>query len=339
MLLVLYFLRHSIADWLLLLREWHTDSLFEPIGLTTFIISVAGTPLARAILFGAFACTLATMYVGLRLLSQRWCYWSTLATFAAMATLIFHSTETSPLLAIPGIVLLATNLMPDDLFDRLFRRPRLRTTFVAVAVGIAELFLFRHYAAWIVRLWTGRPFAFSNGLAIALPAILIPSALMSVLIESHYLARVEQALRMPSSARIVDRGDFNWVELDATKKHLFVADRRLGSILRYDVADFSRDPLSSVHTAWAQSFAYDPTAARLYVYNHESRQLLVLDSNTLELKRSIPITDLSIGDTWIAPDRKTNTITIASEADTKDGVPFFVLDLSTGAQLDHTYTL
>ena len=317
-----------------LLRDWIFNWLVDPAELTVFVISVCGTPVARAALFVALACTLATICAGARLLSPLRSYWTASLAFGAMAILMFQFTGTPAQLAIPAVLVFSTNLVPDSVFDRLFPSPRLRGAFMAVAVGIAELFLFRHYIAWVVRLWTGRPFTFANGFALALPAILLASALVSVLIESHHLVRVEQALRMPSSARIIARGDFNWVEMDATKQHLFVAEREVPRILRYDAVDFSREPISSVDTDGAQDFAYDPVASELYVYNRQTRQLLGLDADTLQLKRSIPIANLSTGDTWNALDRRTNTITIASEADDEDGVPFVVLDLATGAQRD-----
>jgi hypothetical protein len=75
-------------------------------------------------------------------------------------------------------------------------------------------------------------------------------------------------------------------------------------------------------------------AGELYTYNARTRSLLILDSNELSLKRSIPIPDLASGDPWIAVHRETNTVTVVSEADNFDGKAFIVLDRLTGELRD-----
>jgi hypothetical protein len=62
--------------------------------------------------------------------------------------------------------------------------------------------------------------------------------------------------------------------------------------------------------------------------------LLVLDAGTLELKRSFSLPDVAKGDSWIVADRKTDTITIVSEADEQYGKPFLVLDRNSGEVRD-----
>jgi len=316
---------------LFLLRDWIASAVIDPTRVTLLVINVAGTPLARAAFFCAAAAVLAVVCLAAQRLGSVRGYWATLVVTTPLILATFHMTGTSGWLAVVVVAVLMTNLLPDQLYERVLRTPRLRDGAMATGIGIAELLFFRRYLAWAARPWTvpGR------GLAALLPAVVLAAGAASVFVSAGALAGIEQALRMPSNARVLARGSFNWIELDVSGQHLFVTGHGVPRLLRLDAVDPAHRALRSpVETGGAQAFAYDPAAGELYVFNTRTRQLLYLDATTLEQKRAIDLPDLSPGDPWIAVDSRTDTLTIVSEADDETGVPFLVLDRTTGKVRD-----
>jgi len=140
---------------------------------------------------------------------------------------------------------------------------------------------------------------------------------------------------MPGEVRILARGDFNLLDIDPTGRYLYATGHGLDRLRRYDVEDWSSQPLKSdVSTGGAQGFAYDPAASELYVLNLKSKRLIYIDATTLKFKRSIPVPELSPGDPWVVVERNSDTITIASEVDLRTGSPLIVLNRTTGAAHD-----
>jgi hypothetical protein len=277
-----------------LFANWILVNLIDPVYFTERVIDVASTPFARGLFFLAFACALLVLWVAIRRLTERHSNWLMIAVVAVGLLAVFRATGTSQRMAGAVALIMATNLIPDRFFERL--PARLERFVLAVAPGVGELLFSRRYIAWVTELGTGRRFGMTHWLLQALPAVLLASGLTSVLVRSPYLVDVEQALRLPSPVRIIARGDFNWIELDATKQGLLVAGHGVPRILRYDVRNLDRPPLASPVDAGApQAFAYEPVAGELYTYNARTRSLLILDSNELSLKRSIPIPDLASG--------------------------------------------
>lgn len=308
---------------LFLCKDWILSSLIDPARITLLVIGIAGTPLARVGVFCAAALALVPLWLGARRLGPVWGYWAMLLVAAALTLAAFRLTNTSLILAVPALALLATNLLPDPIYNRILAWPALRSAFMALAVGVAELFFLRRYLAWA--------FGARAGAATALPALLLAAGAAALGIGGGALTPIEQALRMPSSARVLALGDFNWIELDRTGQHLFATGHGLPQLLRVAVGERAEPSLASgVPTGGAQAFAYDAAEREIYVFNESTRTLLYLDANTLELKRSLPLPELSPGDPWIAVDPGTNTLAIVSEADDEVGTPFMVLDRTTG---------
>lgn len=305
---------------LFLCKDWILSSLVDPARITLLVIGIAGTPLARVGVFGAAFLLLALIWLGARRLGPVRGYGVMIPAAAALALLAFRLTGTSLIFAVPAVILLATNLLPDAIHDRILARPGLRRGFMAAAVGVAEVFFVRRYLAW----------GFGLRAAAAWPALLLAAGAAALGIGGGALTPIEQALRMPSSARVLALGDFNWIELDQAGQHLFATGHGLPHLLRVAVGDRAEPSLASaVTTGGAQAFAYDAAAREIYVFNESTRTLLYLDANTLELKRSVPLPELSPGDPWIAVDPGTDTLAIVSEADDEVGTPFMVLDRTT----------
>ncbi|MBR0646764.1 YncE family protein [Plastoroseomonas hellenica] len=309
---------------LFLCKDWILATLIDPARITLLVIGIAGTPLARVGVFGATLLVLALIWLGARRLGPVRGYGVMMLLAAALAVTVFRLTRTPLWLAAPAILLLATNLLPDAIHDRILRRPRQHGA-MAMAVGVAELFFLRRYLAW----------GFGIRVAAAGPALLLASGAAALGIGGAALTPIEQALRMPPSARVLALGDFNWIELDRSGQHLFVTGHGLPQLLRVAVGNRAEPSLaSSAPTGGAQAFAYDAAAREIYVFNEGTRTLLTLDAETLELKRSLPLPDLSPGDPWIAVDPGTDTLVIVSEADDEVGTPFMVLDRTTGEVRD-----
>jgi hypothetical protein len=318
---------------LYLLRDLITTRLIDPTRLTQAVIEIGSVPVARIICFFVFAGVLTALCLSARRLGEWAGYLVPLIGGSALVVVLYRLTATPLVYSLPTILLLATNLMPDRLYDRLLPASR-QNAFMAVAVGAAELFFLRRYIDWV---FGGRwALAFRKSLlAAVVPAVVLASLPAALFLRSPLLVRTEQALRMPSSVRILARGNFNWAELDETGQYLFMTGHGVPRILRYDVRDFTREPIkASAESGGAQDFAYDAAAAEIYAFNVRTNQLQIFDARSLELKRSLSIADLSEGDPWIAADGKTNTITLVSEADTEEGHPFLVLDRTTGAVRD-----
>jgi hypothetical protein len=303
--------------------------------ITVFVIGIASTPAAHALIFLIAAATLAVISLTTRRFGPTYGYAAVVIIAAPLALVAFHLLGTQRRLALLVVALLVTNLMPDAFFARLFATRRLRDGFMALGVGVAELFFFRRYLVWAFQARLGSRIAQANTVMAMLPAIILAAATVSICVGADPLTKVEQTLRMSSSTRILAYGDFNWIELDSTDQHLFVTGHGLPRLQRLDVANPEQGVLeTSAETGGAQGFAYDPVAGELYVFNTDTHELLYFDATTLQEKRSIALPELSPGDPWIAVDPKTNTLTIASEADTETGTPFLVLNRSTGGVLD-----
>lgn len=317
------------------LKDWILDALGDPHALTLFVINVTSTPVARMLLFLVFGIVLTGLCYGAMRTWPRAGYGIAVVAAALLTLVLFYACETSPMRALPVIALLAANLMPDRLVERLLPNGAARGYFLALAVGVAEFFFLRHFLTWVAELWRGRRIGAWHPLLAASAASFIAAGAASVLIQSTKLAPVEQSIRMPAEARILARGDYNSIDIDANARHLFVTGHGVPRLLRYDIADFTREPEAvAVDTGHAQSFTQDQRAREIYLYNITTRDLLTFDTDTLDLKNSFPVQGLATGDPWLAADRQRNALVIVSEADEGDGVPFLTLDLSNGAVRD-----
>ncbi len=319
---------------LFLFKDRILDSV-NPAIFTLLVIEVAGTPLSRIVFFAATVAVLLFICRATRPLGPGRAYMAVLSVAMIAAAVTFHVTGTSVVRAVPGIVLLATNLLPDRMYERILSTVRLRNGFMVAGVGIAEGLFFRQYLNWIAQPWSDKPILPESSFRSVIPGVLLAAGAASVLVSGHELTRIEQALRMTDSAKILAVGDFNWIEFDTSRRHIYITGHGVPKMLRLDVLDPVHGVLEAPEdTGSAQAFAYDPAADEIYVFNGRTNRLLYLDASTLAVRRSIAMPDLSPGDPWIAVDRATNTITVVSEADAETGVPFVVLDRTTGKVLD-----
>jgi WD40 repeat protein len=228
--------------------------------------------------------------------------------------------------------LLTTNVAQDGITGTLLRTRRAQDRFFTLGIGVAEMSFLGRFLHWLGVSDTAELESRSEKWAI--PGIVLVSALAAVLVNGDRLVGVEQALRLPASARIVDSGDINGIVLDADHRYLYATGHSLERIRRYDLRDPSAKPVEAqIPTGSAQGIEYVPEDREIYVYDEHQRMVKVLDEG-LALKRSLAVSDLSAGDPWMIVDRASNTITIASEADEQKGVPLLVMDRLSGKVLD-----
>jgi hypothetical protein len=318
-----------------LLKDWIVARLDDPEILTLILINIGGTPLARVTFFLGFGVALTALWGAGKHFAPINRYVFVVLAASVMTLVVFQLTTTPRRLTLPVVLLLATNILPDSYYLRMLPTARARDAFMAVAVGISEVCFFRQHLARILSSWTGRSYVAAGGFAAVLPGIVLASAAASMSVRFPSLVAVEQALRMSPHARVIARGDFHWMEMDAAGRLLFLTGHGLPNVLRYDLTDTTRAPLKSpISTGGAQDLAYDPAAAEIYVFNSTTHQLLYLDAESLTLKRSLAVPDLAPGDSAIGVDGATNTITLVSEADVQTGVPFIVLDRANGTARD-----
>jgi hypothetical protein len=328
----------ALAAMTYLLRQPIVDAIerrFDIFYVTVQVVDIASTPVARLLsaagLFGA----LLLLVVVVRRLPPVIGYAILLVVGAAVIAASLNLAATSIRRALFVELILATNLAPRQIMDRLKQFRGMWNTFMLAGVGLVELLLWREYWQWVrhgVRRHAIDAGGGRWGIAAAIPGLVLTSLVFAVVIRPQKLLALEQTMRMPGEVQVIERGiSVNGIETDPAGTYLYVTGQDLPNLRRYDLRTLSSPPiLSDVSTGGAQGFAYDPRASELYVLNTVTRQLLYLDATTLQRKRAVSVPDLSPGDPWVTVDPITDTLTIASEADQEIGIPFMVLDRPTG---------
>lgn len=304
---------------------------FDILTITRFVIDLLSVPVTRIIVGTGFFAVLLAIAAGTTRLRPVLAYVTTLLVACCALAAAALTTATSLQRGLIVAVILALNLAPAALFERVRSRPRIWNTLMLAGIGVAELFFAREYWHWI----RGTPRSSEStgsGLRSRLPALLLASLAAAVLIRDQRLVAVEQQIRLSPDAKVIERGlSMNWIELDSSGTYLYVTGHDVPYLRRYDVRNLAAPPLlSDAPTGGAQGFAYDRLANQLFAVNTDTRQLLYLDATTLKLQKTADLAQLSPGDPWIAVDAQTDTLTVVSEADVQTGDPLLVLDRSNG---------
>ena len=258
-------------------------------------------------------------------------YATTLLVACCALAALALTTATSLQRGLIVALILALNLAPAALFERVRGRPRTWNILMLTGVGVAELLFAREYWHWI-RGGRRSSESMGSGLPSTIPALLLASLAAGVLIRDERLVAVEQKIRLSPDVKVIERGlSMNWIELDPSGTYLYVTGHDVPYLRRYDIRNLAAPPLvSDAPTGGAQGFAYDRSANQLFAVNTDTKQLLYLDATTLKLQRTADLAQLSPGDPWIAVDAQTDTLTVVSEADAQIGDPLMVLERSNG---------
>ena len=319
-LAVLYALRHPVLNAI--------ESVFDIIWITETAVDVMSTPATRLILLaGAFAGLVTLRVAARRLLpSADYVIATALGSAAIGAVLILTQSDRKWFLLLPA--LLALNWLPQSALARVPGIQRLVDGLVrAVPVAGEGLFASR-YLAWMSRA-AGRPGPAAALAASSVPGAVILAICLAIFTHGARFAPIEQALRGADEVKVVARGDINGLAIDRTGKALIITGHGYPHLTRMDLSTLTLSQ-SRETTGGAQGLAYDAVSDEVYLFDTNRRAVLVFEASSLEMKRAIPAPDLSPGDPWIALDPRTDTITLASEADIQVGSPLVVLNRSTG---------
>jgi len=328
-LLALFFARQPLVD--LIERYQGIERL------TYFAIALFSTPFSR---LGALVLVVLALCFISRWAFRRHSVWAayaiTVAVGAVLIFALFAGSGTSLWkLAIP-LLCLALNLLP---ISPAQRASKAWSALMLFGVGVAELFFFRCYMAWVAA-WRGRvdptraPSA-QGGRFADLPGFVFTGVLVALLIGGPGIISIERALRKPANVDVLMQEDINGLALDSSGRYLYVTGHGLDRIRRIDMQAPGQQPMeSSATTGGAQGVAYNAQAGELYVFNTHTRALQYFDADTLALRREVPLRDMSPGDPWVAADHASGVLAVASEADDRTGSPFMVLDRQTGQVLD-----
>jgi hypothetical protein len=334
----------------LIFRQKIIAAILSIVGIeraTMSAINVMSTPVSRSIYFCLMLASLLVFVMLTKRLSPPNAYLLTCCVAAALigAAFIISSRSSAPsalskfstpilVHIVPVLILLGTNLAPTNLKSE-FPPGNISRWLMIVGLGFSELFFFWRHVRWVTWLLREKSLSVSTPRWLwALPGVVIASLMSAFLVNGTGLVPIEQAIRRSPAVRTVARGDFNWIKSDRTHNFLYAVGHGFNHVRMYNISDWSSPPVESeAPTGWTQSFAYSPSTKELYLYDGKDRKLRYFDSQTLQLTRSVDIA-VSPGDTWLAFDDHTNTISVASEADEQVDTPFVVVDRSSGAILD-----
>lgn len=299
------------------------EQTFDLVGVTLLAIDIGSTPASRVLVAVGIGIVGAATAAATTRSARPWAL--TAATLALSAVAVALVTGSGPVRMAPVGLLLLTNLvLPNvDPFRGWLEGRRESKLFHLPGT---ELLWAGDYLAWLReqpahRLRTGRA---------VWPAILLIATTTATLVNGRGLVPLEQSMRMASGTRVIARGDFNGLSLDAEGRYLFATGHGLERVQRYRTDDLAQPPIeSSVPTGRAQGLDYDRESRRLYVYDAEDSSILVLDDD-LAVSDRLSVTDLAPGDPWIVFEPRTGTVTIASEADVNEGTAMLVLDAKGG---------
>ena len=325
--LVVYLLRDPIVTVI--------ETRFDILGITTFVIEVLSTPVARLAGAAAFFSACLLVIAMAKRFPSMTAYLVVLLGAGVIVSIASMSGSLSQRRAMLVWLIIALHLAPSGLPALVKGFSRAWNMFMIAGVGAAELLFAREYYVWLrsrVPFAPRTPAAANPMIAAAIPGALIASLVFAVLVRGESLLAFEQRIRLSGDARVIARGEsFNWLELDRSGRYFYVTGHTLPYLQRYDLQNLTAPPLQSrVSTGGAQGFAYDPAAAEIYTVNTSTNQVQFFDAATLEAKRAIDVRELSPGDPWVAVDAGTDTVTIVSEADVRVGAPLVVLNRTTG---------
>lgn len=311
------------------------EAAVDIVGVTEFAIDRIGTPATRLILAVSACFGFWILATACGRLFPRIAHPLSVALAAAFVAPLAWKTGAGVLPVIAVAVLLATNWAPLRSLARIGLGGTTLDRWIAIPPGVAEVFLSGRYLDWLGALLKRNKQPPRAEMPRILPGALIAALALAMLIPGTKLARYERALRSGPDVRMFATGDYNDIAFDARENRLLVTGHGVARVLGFDVTHLDARPLkANVVTGNAQSFEFDPDAREIFIYNCETHAILVLDSHTLGLKRTIPAPGISPGDPWIKQCPRSNTLTIASEADEQEGDPFVVFDRNSGAVLD-----
>ena len=157
----------------------------------------------------------------------------------------------------------------------------------------------------------------------------VVAGLIALLIDSTALTDIHRALFADPSVIRFDRGHFNALGIDRGHHILYAIGDGVEHIHAYNTDALNDMPrLSELETGKAETgFSFNDRMQEIYIvprirkgtWTDEYKQLDILDSRSLTLKKAIPIQSAQgVGGQWIEWDPHTGYIIVASESGRKD---------------------
>jgi DNA-binding beta-propeller fold protein YncE len=231
--------------------------------------------------------------------------------------------------------ILFANTLPHEMLATIDPRKNHIHTFVIYGIGFAELLTPQIYLLWLA----DRLLSASNHQSKLRDSSWITGVVAAVLLwvflliphENQRIFTLGEKLNYDPAVEKFAEGDFNWLEINSERRELYAVGPGLNFIMIFNM-DQTNIPPRKAKTAIdrTQSFAFNPDLQEVYVYNNITRELLYLAAPDLTLVRTVPTPNLANGDVWVKWDRSTDTISISSEADLNNGIPFYLLDRESG---------
>lgn len=238
--------------------------------------------------------------------------------------------------ALIATTILAINVLPTETLRNVKTiRDRFHAFFL-FGVGLAEVLIPQAYIAWLAdSLYDGkksflREFSWVSG-------VLTASIFFVFLLTPHDNQRIltlGEKLNYDPAVEKFAEGDFNWLEINFERRELYAIGPGLNFIMIFNMNQVNIPPQKAKTSIdRTQSFAFNPDLQEVYVYNNITREVLYLAAPDLTLVRTVPIPDLANGDVWVKWNKETDTISVSSEADLNNGIPFYLLDRQSGETL------
>src|SRR4030095_5086413 len=195
---------------------------FDILTITQFVIDLLSVPVTRIMGGTAFFAVLLAAAASTRSLRPVLSYVTTLLVACCALAVVVLTTATSLRRSLIVVVILALNLAPAQLFQRMRRRPRTWNMLMLTGIGVAELLFAREYWDWI-RGPRRSSDSMGSGLRSRFPAMLLASVAAAVLIRDQRLVAVEQKIRLSPDVKVLQRGlSLNWSALAPSRTALYV---------------------------------------------------------------------------------------------------------------------
>lgn len=216
---------------------------------------------------------------------------------------------------------------------------QLSNLFFSIVIIISEILLYRPFSLWLNQKTINQNYlkrnpynVFDNPYIRIIYTAVICSLLLLFSFGTKQMIKLGAELFSDPSLQVITEGDYNGLELDLNNNTLFVSGHNTNHILAYDLSNLNQPPRESIpSTSYTQSFAFNPHNQEIYYYDQSTSKMVILDSNTLEFKESYKIPPLSPGDVWVAWDKHTSQIIIASEANNpRRDIPLILVDRQSG---------
>lgn len=143
----------------------------------------------------------------------------------------------------------------------------------------------------------------------------VVAGLVAISINTNFLSDFHRFIFPDKAVTMFAKGDLNSLALDLDNHVLYAAKQNENHILAFDISALDTSvKLSEAETGFSRTFTYDNRLKEIYNYNRIKQQLDVIDSPTLAIKESIPVSFPSgvKFDTWIGTDQRTGYIIIAA---------------------------